>query len=73
VRRRAGDVAGIFLLGAGFSIFLTELWRDQEGRGIFLDGALDGPQLAAIVFVLIGAAILLERKTAKQSIEAAHG
>jgi phosphatidylglycerol:prolipoprotein diacylglycerol transferase len=73
VRRRAGDVAGIFLLGAGFSIYLTELWRDPEGRGSFLSGALDGPQLAAILFVLIGASILIERKHAKQSFEAAHG
>jgi phosphatidylglycerol:prolipoprotein diacylglycerol transferase len=73
VRRRAGDVAGIFLLGAGFSIYLTELWRDPEGRGSFLSGALDGPQLAAILFVLIGASILIERKHANHSFEAAHG
>jgi phosphatidylglycerol:prolipoprotein diacylglycerol transferase len=72
-RRRAGDVAGIFLLGSGFSIYLTEIWRDPEGRGSFLSGALDGPQIAAILFVLIGAVILLERKQATQSIEAAHG
>jgi phosphatidylglycerol:prolipoprotein diacylglycerol transferase len=80
VRRREGDVAGIFLLGAGFSIYLTELWRDSEGRGSFLSGALDGPQLAAILFVLFGAAILLERKQAKpnrnqaeETLEAVHG
>jgi phosphatidylglycerol:prolipoprotein diacylglycerol transferase len=73
VRRRAGDLAGIFLLGAGFSIYLTELWRDPEGRGSVLSGALDGPQIAAILFVLTGAAILVERKNAKQSIEVAHG
>jgi phosphatidylglycerol:prolipoprotein diacylglycerol transferase len=76
MRRRAGDVAGIFLLGAAFSIYLTEIWRDSEGRGSFLSGALDGPQIAAILFVMIGAAILLERnerKHAKQSIEAVHG
>jgi phosphatidylglycerol:prolipoprotein diacylglycerol transferase len=75
-RRRAGDIAGIFLLGAGFAIYITELWRDPEGRGSFLSGALDGPQLAAILFVLIGAAVLLERKSRKQleqSIEVAHG
>jgi len=73
VRRRAGDPAGIFLLGAGFSIYLTEIWRDPAGRGSFLFGVLDGPQLAAILFVLIGAALLLERKNAKHSIEVAHG
>jgi len=73
VRRRAGDVAGIFLLGSGFSIYLTELWRDPEGRGVFFFGALDGPQLAAILFVLIGATLLLERKQAKKAVEVAHG
>jgi phosphatidylglycerol:prolipoprotein diacylglycerol transferase len=76
VRRRAGDVAGIFLLGTGVSIYLAELWRDPEGRGSFLSGALDGPQLAAILFVLIGASILMERnghKHEKQAIEVSHG
>jgi phosphatidylglycerol:prolipoprotein diacylglycerol transferase len=73
VRRRPGDVAGLYLMGMGVAIFITELWRDPEGRGAFFSGALDGPQLAAILFVLIGAAILLERRKSKQPIEAAHG
>jgi phosphatidylglycerol:prolipoprotein diacylglycerol transferase len=57
----------------GVVIYITELWRDPEGRGSFLSGALDGPQLAAVLFVLVGAVILLERKHQKQSIEVAHG
>lgn len=73
VRRRAGDVSGLCLMGMGVVIFITELWRDPEGRGSFFSGALDGPQLAAILFVLIGAAVLIERKNAKQPIEVAHG
>jgi len=60
-RCQQGDVAGIFLLGAGVSVFLTELWRDPLGRGIVLGGALDGPQAAAVLFVLAGGLILLER------------
>ena len=72
-RRRAGDVAGLCLVGMGVVIYITELWRDPEGRGSFISGALDGPQLAAILFVLVGAVILLERKQAKRSIEVAHG
>jgi hypothetical protein len=74
-RRAAAQATspGIFLLGAGVSIYITELWRDPEGRGSFFGGALDGPQLAAVVFVFIGAAVLLEHKQAKQSIEAVHG
>jgi len=73
VRRRAGDVAGLCLMGMGVVIYLTELWRDPEGRGSLIYGALDGPQLAAILFVIVGAVILLERNHQKQSIEVAHG
>jgi phosphatidylglycerol:prolipoprotein diacylglycerol transferase len=61
-RRQQGDLAGLFLLGAGVSIFLTELWRDPVGRGALLGGTLDGPQAAAILFVLAGGLVLLERQ-----------
>jgi phosphatidylglycerol---prolipoprotein diacylglyceryl transferase len=50
------------LLGTGVIVHITELWRDPEGRGSVLHGALDGPQVAAIVLVLAGALLLLERK-----------
>jgi phosphatidylglycerol---prolipoprotein diacylglyceryl transferase len=61
-RRQPGDVAGLWLLGAGVAIYITELWRDSEGRGTLLNGALDGPQVVAIAFVLVGAVVLMERK-----------
>jgi phosphatidylglycerol:prolipoprotein diacylglycerol transferase len=60
-RRREGDVAGVCLMGMGAAIYLTELWRDPEGRGAILNGALDGPQIAAIAMVVAGALILRER------------
>lgn len=63
-RRQAGDVAGLFLMSTGFAIFITELWRDTEGRGSFFGGALDGPQIAAIAMVLAGGVALRERKVA---------
>ncbi len=69
--RRSGDVAGLWLLGAGAAIYLTELWRDPEGRGSLLHGALDGPQIAAILLVLLGALILRDRKTAPPSQDSA--
>jgi phosphatidylglycerol:prolipoprotein diacylglycerol transferase len=73
MRRRQGDVAGLFLLGTGVAVYMTELWRDPEGRWVLLDGALDGPQIAAVLLVLAGAAILLERKgTARAKVEGAH-
>jgi phosphatidylglycerol---prolipoprotein diacylglyceryl transferase len=69
LERRTGDVAGLWLMGAGALIFLTELWRDPEGRGLALRGALDvpqidGPQIVAVAMVLAGALLLRERKSA---------
>jgi len=61
-RRQPGDVAGFLLLGVGLAIFFTEFWRNTEGRGALLGGALDGPQAAAIFLVLAGGLALLERK-----------
>jgi phosphatidylglycerol:prolipoprotein diacylglycerol transferase len=60
-RHQPGDVAGGWLMGLGTVIFLTELWRDPEGRGRLLQGAVDGPQLAAVAAVIAGAWLLAER------------
>jgi phosphatidylglycerol:prolipoprotein diacylglycerol transferase len=60
-RRQPGDAAGLWLLGTALIVFLTELFRDTAARGSFLHGALDGPQAAAIFFVLAGALLLLDR------------
>lgn len=67
MRRRAGDGAGIGLLGGGVVVFVTECWRDWEGRGAVLHGALDGPQIAAVILVLAGALLLLERRRKEAS------
>ena len=61
-RRQQGEIAGLWLLGAGVAIYITELWRDTDGRGVLFNGALDDPQVAAILFVLVGAIVLFERK-----------
>jgi len=61
LRRQAGDVAGLWLMLTGVAVFITEFWRDPEGRGSVFSGALDGPQLAAIVFVLAGGVMLRAR------------
>ena len=57
-----GDVAGWFLISTGITTYITEFWRDPIGRGAVLGGALKGPQVAAIVLVIAGALLLLERK-----------
>lgn len=64
-RGQQGDVAGLGLMAAGTAVYLTEFWRDPEGRGSLFHGALDGPQVAAIVLVLAGALVLLERTGAR--------
>ena len=35
-RRQNGDLAGLFLMGAGITLFITEFWRDPVGRGAML-------------------------------------
>jgi phosphatidylglycerol:prolipoprotein diacylglycerol transferase len=67
VEHRPGDVAGLWLMGAGVAIYITELWRDPEGRGSLFHGAIDGPQIAAILLVLLGALVLRERKSAPRA------
>jgi phosphatidylglycerol:prolipoprotein diacylglycerol transferase len=66
-RRQQGDVAGVALMGAGVAVFVTEFWRDWEGRGAILHGALDGPQIAAIAMVIAGALLLRTRASAQIS------
>ena len=45
LERRQADVAGLWLMGTGVAIFITELWRDPEGRGSILQGASTGRRL----------------------------
>ncbi|MFZ0396294.1 MAG: prolipoprotein diacylglyceryl transferase family protein [Terracidiphilus sp.] len=71
-RRQHGDAAGIALIGFGAIIFLTESWRDWAGRGALLHGALDGPQVAGVLLLMIGALGLRERRGATIAV-AAHG
>ncbi len=76
-RRQVGDVAGLALLGLGAILYFTEFLRDPAGRGVVFQGALDGPQIAAVALVLAGAALLRRRDaraaTAVESSEANHG
>ena len=72
-RRQPGELAGLLLLGAGMIVFFTEFWRDPEGRGVLLGGALDGPQAAAVALVVIGGVVLLERNRPPAKDEAANG
>ena len=64
LRRQPGDAFGLALLGMGVAVYITEFWRDPEGRGALLGGALDVPQLAAVLLVLAGGLALRERTSA---------
>jgi phosphatidylglycerol:prolipoprotein diacylglycerol transferase len=61
-RRQPGDAAGLLVVGTAVVIFVAEFWRDTEGRGVLLGGALDGPQMAAVALVVVGGLVLLERQ-----------
>jgi phosphatidylglycerol---prolipoprotein diacylglyceryl transferase len=56
---RIGDVAGVWLVGAGVLLFVTETVRDWEGRGVVFGGLVDIPQLVGLGMVLLGGAVLL--------------
>ena len=70
--RHSGDVAGLWLMGAGVAIYFTELWRDWVGRGSLFDGAINGPQIAAVFLVLAGALTLRENKNVPREHEGAQ-
>ncbi len=72
MRRQSGDAAGVALMGVGVVLFITEFWRDSEGRGQLLHGALDGPQIAAIILLFLGALLLRKRGPKSAHAEAAH-
>jgi len=69
-RRRDGDVAGVALVGAGVLLFVTEIFRDWEGRGASLGGLVDIPQLVGLGLVLLGGLVLLDwqRNTATEKV-----
>jgi len=71
LERRTGDVAGLWLMGAGVAIYFTEIWRDWIGRGSLFNGVIDGPQIAAIFLVLAGALVLHERRRVRREHETA--
>ncbi len=59
-RPRSGDVVGLWLAGTGASLFLTEIFRDWEGRGVLLGGLTDIPQLVGLGMVLCGGLLLMQ-------------
>ena len=58
--RRNGDAAGVWLTGAGALLFVTEIFRDWEGRGVVFGGRFDIPQLVGLGMVLCGGLVLLD-------------
>jgi phosphatidylglycerol:prolipoprotein diacylglycerol transferase len=60
--RRDGDVAGVWLVATGAWLFLTEIFRDWEGRGVLPGGIADAPQLVGLGLVLFGGLVLADRK-----------
>ena len=57
---RTGDITGAWLIANGALLFLTELFRDWEGRGVLLRGSVDAEQLLALGMVLVGGLVLTD-------------
>jgi phosphatidylglycerol:prolipoprotein diacylglycerol transferase len=58
--RRTGDATGVWLIANGILLFVTEIFRDWEGRGVLLRGSVDAPQLVALGMVLVGGLLLAD-------------
>jgi len=70
--RRRGDVAGIWLGGAGVLLFLTELFRDWDGRGVVFHGFADIPQLVGLGMVLLSGLALLDWRPSSAAAGKVH-
>lgn len=57
---RREDAAGVALVGIGIVVFITEIFRDWEGRGVLPRGVADAPQLVGLGLVVLGGAVLLQ-------------
>jgi phosphatidylglycerol:prolipoprotein diacylglycerol transferase len=70
-RAQPGDICGIGFIATGAALFFTEFWRDPEGRGTILRGAVDIPQIVAVALVLAGGCILLDRNRTRIAVNSA--
>jgi phosphatidylglycerol:prolipoprotein diacylglycerol transferase len=68
--RRRGDAAGAALIGLGALLFITELFRDWEGRGALMGGLVDIPQLVGLGVVVLGGVVLWEWRTSSRESQA---
>jgi phosphatidylglycerol---prolipoprotein diacylglyceryl transferase len=71
-RAQPGDIGGFALMATGSVVFLTEFWRDPEGRGAVFGGAVDIPQMVAVALVLAGGCVLLDRKYTRNPLNTAE-
>jgi phosphatidylglycerol:prolipoprotein diacylglycerol transferase len=58
--RRKGDATGVWFVGAGLILFVTEIFRDWEGHGVVFAGLADIPQLVGLGMVLLGGVVLID-------------
>ena len=65
-RRPSGEIAGLAMMAAAVIVYVTEFWRDGEGRGAFFGGAIDAPQVASVAALLAGALLLIEWKSRQE-------
>lgn len=66
-KKQEGELAGLWLFGAGLFHFLCELFRGDPGRAQLLGGTMTVTQLLAVAMVLAGGLLLRKRDTVKPS------
>jgi phosphatidylglycerol:prolipoprotein diacylglycerol transferase len=69
---RRGDAAGLGLVGAGIVLFVTEMFRDWEGRGVVFGGVVDAPQLVGLGLVVAGGLVLWDWTPRSQKRDLGH-
>lgn len=65
--RRQGDIAGVWWIGGGMLLFLTEIFRDWTGRGVLPGGGADFPQLVGLGMVVCGGLVLWDWRAGKRN------
>lgn len=66
--RQAGEVMGAWLFLFGAARFVIEFYRGDDGRGSIFNGLLTGTQGIALLLVLLGGLLWLQRSEKKELV-----
>ncbi|MHB1022269.1 MAG: prolipoprotein diacylglyceryl transferase [Acidobacteriaceae bacterium] len=66
--RQAGEVMGAWMFLFGAARFVIEFYRGDDGRGSILNGLLSGTQGIALLLVVLGGLLWLQRSEKKELV-----